>query len=92
MGKTFLIDVAFSTKLVISREELGGIRDWIKSRKLPEHFQNYLASLDDDAALQAFIKYAIREWFKGELEQQRKVEGDAMTYSPVKVTVREKQR
>lgn len=92
MSKTFLIDVAFSTKLVISKEELGGMRDWIKSRKLPEHFQNYLDSLDDDAALQAFIKYATREWFKGELEQQRKVESDAMTYSPVKVTVREKQR
>lgn len=92
MSKTFLIDVAFSTRLVIAKEELGNLRGWIKSRKLPEHFQNYLDSLDDDAALQAFIKYAIREWFKGELEQQRKVEGNAMTYSPVKVTVREKQR
>lgn len=92
MSKTFLIDVAFSTKLVIAKEELSGMRDWIKSRKLPKYFQNYLDSLDDDAALQAFIKYSTREWFKGELEQQRKVEGDSMTYSPVKVTVREKQR
>lgn len=91
MSKTFLIDVAFSTKLVIPKEELGGMRDWIKSRKLHEHFQNYLDSLDDDAALQAFIKYATREWFKGELERQRVQDGGATTYSPVKVTVREKQ-
>lgn len=91
MSKTFLIDVAFSTKLVISKEELGGMRDCIKSSKLPEHFQNYLDSLDDDAALQAFIKYSIREGFKGELERQRKQDGGATTYSPVKVTVRGKQ-
>ena len=91
MSKTFLIDVAFSTKLVISKDELGGMRDLIQSRKLPEHFQNYLDSLDDDSALQAFIKCATRERFKGELERQRKQNGGATTYSPVKVTVREKQ-
>lgn len=91
MSKTFHIDVAFSTKLVIPNEDLGGMRSWIKSRKLPEQFQSYLDSLDDDAALQAFIKYCTRAWFKGELERQHIQDGGATTYSPVKVTVREKQ-
>ena len=90
MSKTFHIDVAFSTKLVISNEELAGVRDYIKSRNLPEPFHNYLSSLDDDEALQAFLKYCTRMWFKGELEQGVR-DGGVYTYSPVKVTVREKQ-
>lgn len=91
MSKTFHIDVAFSTKLVVSNEEFASMRSWIKSRKLPGQFQSYLDSLDDDAALQAFIKYCTREWFKGEMGRQRIQDGGATTYSPVKVTVREKQ-
>lgn len=90
MSKTFHIDVAFSTKLVVSNEEFAGMRDYIKSRNLPKPFHNYLDSLDDDAALQAFIKYCTRMWFKGELEQGVR-DGGVYTYSPVKVTVREKQ-
>lgn len=91
MSKTFYIDVAISTKLVIPNEDLVGMRRWIKLRKLPAPFQEHLDSLDDDAALQAFIKYCTREWFKGELERQRNQDDGATTYAPVQVTVREKQ-
>ena len=66
------------------------MREYIKSRNLPEPFHKYLDSLDDDIALQAFLKYCTRMWFKGELEQGVR-DGGVYTYSPVKVTVREKQ-
>lgn len=90
MSKTFHIDVAFSTKVVISNEEFSGMRDYVKSCNLPEPFRNYLDSLDDDAALQAFLKYCTRMMFKEELERSIR-DGGVSTYSPVKVTVREKQ-